>query len=151
MSHYTGADVDELLTLSRPELDRLFRAGRPGETPRGEARGTVLAARGAKVSRSVAALARLAWQGKVFDPDGAGLRNRVTPFGIPAIRARVYRDESLLDGGDCIVLDYSRTSLVAHRVRDEIRQVGPHLYLGIVYWRRRRILNFSLYSAGSHT
>ncbi|WP_327707005.1 hypothetical protein [Streptomyces decoyicus] len=152
MSHDTGADVDELLTLSRAELDRLFRAGHPGAIPRGEGRGTVLTARGAKVSKAVAKLALLlAWQGKVFDRDGGGLRNRVTPFGIRAIRAKVYRDESLLDGGDCIVLDYSRTSLVAHRIRDEIRQIGPRLYLGIVYWGRRRILTFSLHFAGPHT
>ncbi|OQD57396.1 hypothetical protein BM536_005440 [Streptomyces phaeoluteigriseus] len=152
MSHGTGADIDELLTMSRPELERLFRASHPGEIPRGEGRGTVLTARGAKTSKAVAALARLlAWQGKVVDPDRGELRNRVTPFGIRAIRAKVYRGESLLDGGECIVLDYSRTSFVAHWIRDEIRQVGPYRYLGIVYWGRRRILNFSLYFAGAHT
>ncbi|MEU9352527.1 hypothetical protein AB0D65_16425 [Streptomyces griseoloalbus] len=152
MSHDTGADVDELLTMSRPELDRLFRASHPGDVPRGEGRGTVLMARGAKASKAAATLARLlAWQGKVVDRDGGGLRNRVTPFGIRAIRAKVYRDESLLDGGECIVLDYSRTSLVAHWIRDEMRQIGPHLYLGVVYWGRRRILNFSLHFAGPRT
>jgi hypothetical protein len=151
MSHGTGADIDELLTMSWPELERLFRASHPGEIPRGEGRGTVLTARGAKTSKAVAALARLlAWQGKVVDPDRGELRNRVTPFGIRAIRAKVYRGESLLDGGECIVLDYSRTSFVAHWIRDEIRQVGPYRYLGIVYWGRRRILNFSLYFAGAH-
>ncbi|MBP2400992.1 hypothetical protein [Streptomyces syringium] len=152
MSHDTGADVDELLTMSRSELDRLFRASPPGEIPRGEGRGTVLVARGAKLSRAVAASVRLlAWQGKVFDRDGGGLRNKVTPLGVRAIRAKVYRDSSLLDDGECIVLDYSRSSVLAHRIRDEIRQIGPHRYLGIVYWGRRRILNFSLHFAGPRT
>ncbi|WP_370417524.1 hypothetical protein AB8O64_01970 [Streptomyces sp. QH1-20] len=152
MSHDTGADVDELLTMSRSELDRLFRASPPGEIPRGEGRGTVLVARGAKLSKAVAASARLlAWQGKVFDRDGGGLRNKVTPFGVRAVRAKVYRDSSLLDDGECIVLDYSRTSVLAHRIRDEIRQIGPHRYLGIVYWGRHRILNFSLHFTGPRT
>ncbi len=78
MSHDTGADVDELLTMSRPELDRLFRASHPGEIRRGEGRGTVATARGAKVCKT----------GKIFGRDGGGLRNRVTPFGIRAIRAK---------------------------------------------------------------
>ncbi|MBT2608148.1 hypothetical protein J7I97_07560, partial [Streptomyces sp. ISL-87] len=144
-------DVDELLTMSRPELDRLFRASSAGDIPQGTGVGTVLLARGAKVSKVAAGLARrLAWQGKVFDRDGGGLRNRVTPFGVRAIRAKVYRDESRLDGGECIVLDYSRTSLLAHRIRDEIREIGPGFYLGIVYWGRRRVLNFSLSFTAPH-
>ncbi|MEV6780272.1 hypothetical protein [Streptomyces syringium] len=152
MSHDTGADIDELLTMSRSELDRLFRASPPGGIPRGEGRGTVLVARGAKLSKVVAASARLlAWQGKVFDRDGGGLRNKVTPFGVRAVRAKVYRDSSLLDDGECIVLDYSRTSVLAHRIRDEIRQIGPHRYLGIAYWGRHRFLNFSLHFTGPPT
>ncbi|MFG2287940.1 hypothetical protein ACGFOU_17995 [Streptomyces sp. NPDC048595] len=138
-------DMDRLLAMSRPELDQLFRTSPAGEIPRGEGRGTVLLARGTKVSRAAAALARLlAWQGKVFAPDGKELRNRVTPFGLRAVKAEVYRDGSRLDGAECTVLDYSRTSLLAHRIRDEIRRIGPGVYLGLVYWGRRRVLDFVL-------
>jgi len=56
----------------------------------------------------------------------------------------VYRDESWFDGKEAIILDYSKTSLVAHWIRDEIREVAPGLYLGIVYWDHDKILNFSL-------
>lgn len=137
--------MDQLLTMSRPELDHLFRTSPAGEIPRGEGRGTVLLARGAKTSAVAAALARrLAWQGKVFDPDGRTLRNRVTPLRLRAVKAEVYRDGSRLDGAECTVLDYSRTSFVARRIRDEIRRVDPGLYLGIVYWGRHRVLGFSL-------
>jgi hypothetical protein len=38
-----------------------------------------------------------------------------------------------MDAKECIVLDYSETSLVAHWVRDEIREVALHIYLGKVY------------------
>jgi hypothetical protein len=42
---------------------------------------------------------------------------------------------SWLDGKDCIVLDYSETSLLAQWILDEIRQIEPGLYLGKVYWQ----------------
>lgn len=42
------------------------------------------------------------------------------------------------------MLDYSKTSRVAHWIRDEIREVGPGVYLGLVYWSRARILHFAL-------
>src|SRR6185503_6988617 len=83
---------------------------------------------------------RFAWQGKVFtkDPDGQGatLMNRVTVASIEAIVARVYKTQSWIDGKECIVLDYSKTSLLARKIRDEIRLVDPErrLYLGKVWW-----------------
>ena len=61
-----------------------------------------------------------------------------------AIVARVYKGASWLDGKDCIVLDYSETSIVAHYVRDEIRLIGPGFYLGKVYWEKDRLIDFCL-------
>lgn len=152
MSRAEGADVDRLMTLSRPALDELFRTSPPGEVPVGDERGTVLVARGAALSMLVARLVRLiAWKGKVFDADRGELRNKVTPFGVRAIRAKVYRGASRLDGGECTVLDYSRTSALAHWIRDEIREVTPGVHLGIVYWGRHKVLNFALSSPGSPT
>ena len=66
-----------------------------------------------------------AWQGKVFDPEKGVLRNRILPFGLNAIIAKVYKGDSWLDGKECIVLDYSDTSLVAQWIRDEIREIAP--------------------------
>ncbi len=85
-----------------------------------------------------------AWQGKVFDAQAGLLRNRILPFGINAIVAKVYRGSSWLDNKDCIVLDYSETSLVAHWIRDEIRMIQPGTYLGKVYWDRARLIDFVL-------
>ena len=42
------------------------------------------------------------------------------------------------------MLDYSETSLVAHWIRDEIRLISPQLYLGKVYWDRKRLIDFAL-------
>ena len=71
-------------------------------------------------------------------------RNEILPFGIKAVRAKVYKDPSWLDGKETIVLDYSHTSLVAHWIRDEIREVGPGTYLGLVFWERDKVLHFAL-------
>jgi hypothetical protein len=46
------------------------------------------------------------------------------------------------------VLDYSQTSLVAKHIRDEIRQIGPGMYLGVVYWDKNRTINFALQFPG---
>jgi hypothetical protein len=72
------------------------------------------------------------------------LRNRLTPLDLKAIAAVVYPGRSLVDGADCVVLDYSITSVVASGVRDEIRLVAPHLYLGVVWLWRHRVAWFTL-------
>lgn len=42
------------------------------------------------------------------------------------------------------MLDYSHASLPAHRICDEIREVAPDLYLGVVLGSCAKILNFTL-------
>jgi hypothetical protein len=87
----------------------------------------------------------LVWQGKVFNPAQRDLKNKVSPFGLKAIRARVYvGDSRLVQGQKAIVIDYSKTSFVAQKIRDEIRQVAPRLYLGKVFWGHKHLLDFSL-------
>ena len=76
---------------------------------------------------------RAVWQGKIFDPTGSSAVNRF--FGLPIVRAQVYQDQSWLDGAPALVLDYSRTSRVYAQNRDEIRQVAPGLFLGLMYAR----------------
>jgi hypothetical protein len=138
-------DVDQLLELSQTELDELFRSSLAGDIPRGEGKGTILLARGETLSDIAAKLAHyVVWQGKVFDPDKGELVNVVSPLGIQAVRAKVYKGDSWFDGGECIVLDYTETSLIAHWIRDEIREVASGLYLGLVYWDKTRVLNFAL-------
>ena len=127
------------------ELDELFGRSLAGEIPSGEANGTAIIAPGTNLSGIAARLVRLlAWRGKVFDPASGTLRNRILPFGMEAIVARVYKSPSWRDGKECIVLDYSKTSFVAQHVRDEIRQVAPGTYLGIVFWGRARLIAFAL-------
>ena len=52
--------------------------------------------------------------------------------------------KSLFDGKPAIVLDYTKTSLVAEHIRDEIRQIAPNTYLGRVYWDNKSLIHFAL-------
>ena len=61
-----------------------------------------------------------------------------------AIVAKVYKAPSWLDNKECIVLDYSETSMVAQWIRDEIRLIAPDVYLGKVYWNKSRLIDFAL-------
>ena len=122
------------------ELDQLFAAAPAGSVPTGLGRGTALILTNTFPSRFLAGWARLgAWRGKQFADDGASLRNLISPFGIKAIKAAVYVGPSRVDDRPCVVLDYSQTSFVARPIRDEIREVAPNLYLGMVYFGKRKL------------
>jgi hypothetical protein len=138
-------DASQLVEMSPDELATLFRGSNAGEIPVGKMNGTVLVAPGTQVAGPVKTFARLlVWQGKVFDPAKGDLRNLILPFGIKAVRAKVYKDASWFDEQETIVLDYSKTSFVARKIRDEIREVSAGVYLGLVFWGRNMILHFAL-------
>jgi hypothetical protein len=138
-------DAKQLLQMSQKQLDDLFSAHDAGPIPDGEAKGTAIIAPGTQFSESIAAFINtFAWQGKVFDAKAGLLRNHILPLGLKAIIARVSKGSSLLDQKECIVLDYSETSLVASHVRDEIRQIETGFYLGKVYWDKARLIDFCL-------
>jgi len=141
--------VKEWLGKSREELDEIYRNAEPGNVPSGDTRGTAIVT-GSLFSKSLAVIARaFAWQGKVFElfpPEHQTgvLVNKITAFSLTFIVAMVYRDKSWMDGKDTIVIDYSKTSFFAKVIRDEIREIEPGVYLGKVWWRKTRILDFAL-------
>lgn len=138
-------DPKEFLTMSGEQLDEIFRNSPAGEIPRGQGEGTAIVAPGTKATGILARLVKhSSWQGKVFDPTKAQLINLTGISGRKRIVAKVYKDKSWFDGKECIVLDYSKTSLVAKKIRDEIREVTPGIYLGIVYWGKKKLIHFAL-------
>jgi hypothetical protein len=140
-----SADVRALMTMPQSELDTLFANSPPGPIPNGRAEGTALVASGTQWSPDIATFIHaFGWQGKVFDAASGTLVNRLGVTGSEAIVAKVYLGKSLIDGKDCIVLDYSKTSAVAHHIRDEIRMIGPNTYLGPVYWDNDKLFYFAL-------
>ncbi len=138
-------DATQLLAMSQSELDDLFRANPAGPIPNGPAKGTAIIAPGTKYTENIAEIINhFGWQGKIFDAQKGVLKNRILAFGFEAIVAKVYKAPSWLDDKECIVLDYSETSLLAHWIRDEIRLIGPGFYLGKVYWSNSRLIDFCL-------
>ena len=140
-------DVPQLAGSSPDELDALFRESGAGEIPVGKTQGAVLLAPGTEIAWPAKRLIQwLVWRGKVFNPQKEDLLNVVGPFGIKSVRAKVYKDPSWFDQKETIVLDYSKTSRIARKIRDEIREVSPGVYLGLVFWGRNKILYFTLTS-----
>jgi hypothetical protein len=138
-------DVPQLLKMSQQQLDDLFKANPAGPIPDGPAKGTAIVSPGTVWSPEIAEfISFFIWEGKTFDAAHGVLTNRLLHFGLNAIVAEVYKDKSWLDGQECIVLDYSKTSLVAKWIRDEIRLIQPGLYLGKVYWSDKRLIDFCL-------
>ena len=138
-------DVSALLSQTQTQLEDLFKHAESGPIPDGPAKGTAIIAPGTVYSHDLAdVVSRFVWQGKSFDGPHGVLRNRILSLGLNAIVAEVYKGPSLLDGKECIVLDYSKTSLVAQWIRDEIRMLEPKFYLGRVYWNNKPSLYFAL-------
>ncbi|MCW8108936.1 hypothetical protein OPS25_10570 [Alteromonas ponticola] len=143
--------IEYWLRLNREELDDIYISHSAGSLPHGDTQGTAIVA-GSPRAKTFARFARaLAWQGKVFDIfppnfERGILINKVLPAGLGMIVAKVYRDKSWMDGKETIVIDYSSTSILAKKVRDEIREIEDGLYLGKVWWGKKRILDFALNS-----
>ena len=123
--------MDDLVRMDRPTLEALYRGAEVGNAPAGFARGKAIYNPGSRLTVPASRAVHVLWQGKFFEGDG--MVNRV--FGVRAVHARVYVGESWLDGAPTLVLDYCGTSRLFSNVRDEIREVCPGLYLGIMYVR----------------
>jgi hypothetical protein len=137
--------LQDLTTLSQTELDDLFTHSPMGAIPDGDAQGTAIVAPGTELELPTLVFARwLAWQGKVFYRPQGYLLNKVGPLGFHLVKAWVYVAPSWFDSKPAIILDYSQTSLLAHMVRDEIREVTPGTFLGIVYYGSLKTINFVL-------
>ena len=89
--------VNDLLKMSREELDALFAQSPAGPIPNGDAKGTAILDPGSPNAGQLAEFAETLWQGKTFDAQNGTLMNRVTVFGVKAIAAKVYEGDSLFD------------------------------------------------------
>jgi len=124
--------MNQLVRMSRCELEQLYRAAAPATAPDGFVKGRAIwldTKHPVLKSRAT----QILWQGKYF-LDDATIRNRV--FGIRAFRADVFNGESWLDGGPSLIMDYQNSSKLFSDVRDEVRELSPGLYIGITYLRK---------------
>ena len=138
--------LDGLATLSAAQLEGLYRQGVSAPMPAGRVRGLALYP-DSRFPRAKAKASRVAWQGKIFDPATSTATNRF--FGANVIKGNVYAGQSWLDGNPALILDYQGTSKVYGNYRDEIRQVAPGVYLGLMHDRTTNPPAFKMYFAFS--
>lgn len=142
-----STSAQDLMAMSRGELDDVFRRSPAGPVPDGPSRGTALVLPGNPVDRALRSLIRaFVWRGKRFRRNGGKgtLKNLISPLSMELFEASVYQDESWFSEGPAVILDYSRSSFLVRKIRDEIRQVDDGLYLGQVFWGKRRLILFML-------
>ena len=128
-----GLTMEQLIRMSPCQLEQLYAQGTLAPIPAGKIRGQALLNPGTKLAVATSRGSRLVWQGKVFHANGRMAINRF--FGIRMIKADVYNAESWRDGRPALILDYSQTSLLYAPYRDEIRQIAPGLFLGLMFDR----------------
>ena len=128
-----AASPPDLVRMSRCDLEALYRSAAIGCPPSGVTRGRAIVNPGSRMTVPTSKIIRVLWQGKVFTDDGM-MVNRV--LGMRAVLAHVYAGDSWLDGRPAVVMDYCGASKLFPNVRDEIREIGPGLYLGVTYLRR---------------
>jgi hypothetical protein len=124
--------LERLACMDWCDLEKLYRQAGPGTIPAGYACGRAIYCPGALLSPARSKITQALWHGKLFCPDDGTLINQWC-LGLHAIRARVYYDLSWLDSKPSIVMDYRGMSHIWGDVRDEVREVAPGLYLGIMY------------------
>jgi hypothetical protein len=137
--------LDDLAGMSPAQLDQVYRSSVAAAIPAGKVRGRALVRPGSALAVPRSKASRLLWQGKIFHPDDSTAINRF--FGMRIIRGRLYYAPSWMDGRTSLILDYQGTSLVYGAYRDEIRQVAPGLFLGLMYARTTPQPTFKMYFA----
>ena len=128
----TGYSAEQLLRMKECELVQVYKSGVPSMPPCGYAPGLMIFQPGSPFTVPFArVIGATFWQGKMF-PGNDTMVNRM--FGMPAIKAAVYPGQSFIDGGPSMIFDYRDTSIVWMHYRDEVREVSPGVFLGIMHW-----------------
>lgn len=131
-------DLDELVEMSKDELDRLFAEG---DTPaidglEGVSEGRVLAGRGALRAEPVRRLVNnpfLPWKGKHVDGRHGSNRFEVGPLERKGFEFDMYVTESLVNPeDDVLIFDYDTPENPPgiRRIRDDLVEVDDGLFLG---------------------
>ncbi len=126
--------MDQLVRMNHCQLLTLYANAETGPIPHGYTPGLAIFSPGRPLTMAKARLtSKTLWQGKTFFDDDH-LVNKVC--GLQAINAAVYRGASWYDGRPSIIIDYTDSRWPASHYRDEIREVSPGIYLGLMYERR---------------
>lgn len=139
--------LDSLTHRNHEELQALYCGAQAGPIPQGYTRGLAFRRAGTCLAGPSTKMTGLLWHGKIFNDCTQSLQNQWC-LGITAVEAKVGYGESWLDGQPAIIMDYRGTSPIVWRhVRDELRQIGPHLYLGAMFQEKHSCQQFKMFFA----
>ncbi|MFT3926159.1 MAG: hypothetical protein QM778_26680 [Myxococcales bacterium] len=139
------SSLEELARLDSRACDELFARAQvtPLSAISGHPRGRMLAVPGYEVPlvagflRGFAASGLNLWEGKSFSAspgahEGRGFNRVRVPFRRSAFPFRTAAADSLVDGNPCLSISYDvpENPAFARATYDELRSVGPGLYLG---------------------
>jgi hypothetical protein len=128
------ASINDLKGRCAAELDALFAAGQCVPIPSGFERGQVLLLSDYyRFPRATICLSNTVWKGKHFSDDGHFINQFV---GFRALGSFVATEASWYDGLPCVVLQYPPGTPFFANMRDEVRCVGPNVFLSRVCERR---------------
>ena len=135
----------DLLNMSQEEIDEIYKQGSVGEIPDGDGQGIAIIAAGTIFVKIIALISKLFfWRGKFFYREQKFYLNKVTPFSIRAFKGEIYIETGRFDAEKTIILDYSQTSFIFQKVKEEMREISPGFYLAQVYIGDTRVSNFTL-------
>ena len=133
--------MPDLVRMDRCQLDALYRRCEVGCPPSGVVDGRAIINAGSAATVPTSRVVHLMWQGKVIEGDT--MTNRV--FGFRGVKAKAYLGESWVDGKPAMIYDYADTSKMFSKIRDEVREVSPGLYLGVTHERTPNGPKFKTY------
>ena len=135
--------LDKLEKMEWSQLDALFRHSSAGQTPCGFYRGRVFSSPDKCGSKILATTTNTIWVGKHIDSDAGTVLNQWRIGKV--IKGQAYTGSSWFDEAPSFVMDYSHTSLVWKKMRDELREVAPGVYLGVTFQRNPQGGSFRLF------
>jgi hypothetical protein len=123
--------IDQLRGRSCEELLNIFAGGNCA-CPSGYGRGEVVLMTDGRHCKMKMRMTNRVWKGKVFDDDGSFTNQWVA---CKALHSCYGPGPSWYDGLPCIVMEYPPHTPLFANSHDEIRQVGPGIWLGMFYER----------------
>jgi hypothetical protein len=119
-----------LRCLSCSQLEELYAQAPAAPIPVGFVRGRVLVLSGYRFPRANKKITSLIWKGKCFEEDGTFINQWA---GFRAVRSEATVGPSYYDGKPSLVLEYPAWVPYFGKMRDEVREIAPGLYLCMAF------------------
>lgn len=136
--------VDQLFELNECQLKQLYAQGTCPDALCGYFDGYSLGRAGKPLAKPIAKCVHVVWNGKLFS-DGCIINRWFKKLHFAP--AAVCHGLSLHDGCPSLIMDYRGLSRIWSTQRDELRQVGPNVYLGMAYREHKGCMRYAQFFA----